>query len=290
MTDVLTETFRCEKYVSMFPTGMPLRSCLRRQLERVALAKQQPRDWPAAKPFCAGECPLGRANLERARAAGVEARTCPLCGSALVGAHSCETCLARRIEAGKEVPRGVLPPPVAQMSERIWSGQVPDVPFVPPASAHGAETTAARPTAEERRQTFERHEREAAARRAAQEQHNPEGPAAPAMETEMAKTVCGNCKSPSRHRGTCKGGPRVPADSGEVTKSKAGRGKPEPSMADVIERATQGAPSVVVAGWTVEQLLSFVAEARKELKRRRDEARALAARLESAIDDMGEAA
>ena len=50
--DLLATTFHCEKYVALFPAGMPLRACLRRQLERVAEAKRPAAEWPPAKPFC----------------------------------------------------------------------------------------------------------------------------------------------------------------------------------------------------------------------------------------------
>lgn len=121
----LAELFHCDRFVGMFPTGMPYRACLRRQAERKRLVgpNGKPAEWADVHPYCAAECPLGRENA--ARFPGV-ARSCPSCGAARLGGAACTSCSAAA--AGDQVPVGVLPRP----SLPPWRPDLPDTPFVPP--------------------------------------------------------------------------------------------------------------------------------------------------------------
>lgn len=127
--DRLQVLFRCERYAPR-PPGMTVRACLRRQLERQRGAKRGELG-PPAKPFCAGECPEGRAH--RAACADRTLGACPSCGAALIETTTCETCAAAREERSGAPARGHLPKRVPE-SVRIWTGEVPDVPFAPPAT------------------------------------------------------------------------------------------------------------------------------------------------------------
>lgn len=196
----LAALFRCERYLHLFPTGMPLRACLRRQLERqLALdGKRRPlpiEDWPAAKPYCAEECLLGRGNLAAARAAGVPAETCLKCGAAQVGSGSAAPCQGCP-ENEKQVPRGHLPPPGPGLSSRIWNGEAPDVPIGPPSGAQAASPKERRRAAEEPEEQLE------------QEDDHQEEPAEPAEEgDDMAKekscSRCGKKLRSDNTRGVC---------------------------------------------------------------------------------------
>lgn len=200
---LLTETFRCEVFQALFPgDSMPVRACLRRQLERIPTTDRKGRleplsEWPAPKPYCASECPVGRSHLERARAEHVPAETCLRCGSAQVGEGSANPCQGCPTD-GKAVPRGHLPPPRAPSSERIWTSEVPDVPIGGPGPAR------AKPVA-----TFELHERQAAARRVALEDDDQDVPAELAEERTMAKpeekhcSKCGKKLRSDNKRGIC---------------------------------------------------------------------------------------
>lgn len=56
-----------------------------------------------------------------------------------------------------------------------------------------------------------------------------------------------------------------------------------------VRRALMGnGPTIQVATLGVEKLLELVAEAKKELARRRDEARILASKLETALEELGQ--
>jgi endogenous inhibitor of DNA gyrase (YacG/DUF329 family) len=133
--DRLGELFRCERYLTLFPSGMPKRACLRRQLERLSATDTRGKPapiaaWPAAKPFCAMECQLGVTNLEDLRRAGVPLATCPKCGAAQVGAGQAAACPGCLPDEKLVPPK--RPPAKAEMSARIWSGEALDVPIGAP--------------------------------------------------------------------------------------------------------------------------------------------------------------
>lgn len=251
-SELLGELFRCDKYQGLFPgASMPVRACLRRQLERIptkdAKGRLQPLDeWPAPKPYCAAECPVGRGHLERARAQHVPAETCLRCGAAQVGDGSANPCQGCPPD-DKAVPRGHLPPPRAPSSERIWSGEVPDVPIGAPGPARP------RPVA-----TFEQHEREAAARRVAL-QDDDQVPAEPAEERTMAKPegkrTCGvkGCGAPLRSdnkSGVCSPCNRRRKAPGDAQKSTVKAAAPKvtplrpatPRRAKALDRGLEEAP------------------------------------------------
>lgn len=127
---VLQELFECERHVTLFHGEMPIKACLRRQVERQRGAKPGTLG-PPTKPYCAsGECALGHTMAEKAKLAGVIAKACPGCGTALLGDVACETCAASAMEArGAGPAKGFLPPTGAPPSERIWNGEAPDVPI-----------------------------------------------------------------------------------------------------------------------------------------------------------------
>jgi hypothetical protein len=218
--DLLGRLFRCERFVGLFPTGMPMRACLRRQLDRLVTldgkGQQRPaRDWPAAKPFCAGECSLGRQHLEEARAAGVPAETCLRCGSAQVGSGSAAPCVGCEPDA-KEVPHGHLPPAARLRSDRIWTGEVPDPPIAPPSAGQTASLPAMRRLADERRQNYELHERQAASRRASvEEQDHQEEDGTMAKDVEKHCSKCGKKLRSDNTRGVCGSRCKEPAGSQE---------------------------------------------------------------------------
>jgi hypothetical protein len=249
--DRLGELFRCERYLSLFPTGMPKRACLRRQLERLpstdARGKVLPLDaWPPAKVFCAKECALGRENLVAIQAFAIQATTCTACGSALVGGGACPGCAARALDAGKSVPSGNLAKTAlgqAPMSTRLYTGEVPDVAIGPPPGA-----------------APKRHEPRGAARvevagsgappvapKAAPYRAPPTGPAprAPAEEAEtMAKgtgtkqcRICGKGLRVDNTRGIC-GKPCKPKDGKPAAASPPKERSPAPTKSGAAPAAT----------------------------------------------------
>ena len=81
----------------------------------------------------------------------------------------------------------------------------------------------------------------------------------------------------TRHLSTCPTQGKAPPKREKVV---------ELNPVSTIARAMRGAPSVVVAQLDVDQLLQLVGEARKELERRRDQARSLVSKLETAIEEL----
>lgn len=124
-SDALAVLFHCDTYVNLFPSGMPRRACLRRQLEVDANGKPK-------RPACASGCPIGAEVLRALE--GVPRRVCEKCLALLVGDEAegpCPTCTARRME--RAVPATwFLPPGGAPAQDVIWSGKLPDVPIAPP--------------------------------------------------------------------------------------------------------------------------------------------------------------
>jgi len=117
----LQRAFHCERFVGMFgPNGMPIRACLRRQLERKRVGEGAKARWEPREAFCATSCELGRANL--ASVPEGTATTCSSCGAALVGVEACEVCH----------PEPALPREKPAASARIWEPGRPDVAIGPP--------------------------------------------------------------------------------------------------------------------------------------------------------------
>jgi hypothetical protein len=127
-TDALSVLFDCSRFVHLFPTGMPVRACLRRQMEHRAVkdAKGAIRSWTPAHEYCATACELGKA---RRRIAAVPASTCPKCGAARIGAVAQESCgQCEDLAAPKKAPPPTSTRLPAPEQERIWrEGAVPDV-------------------------------------------------------------------------------------------------------------------------------------------------------------------
>lgn len=233
--ELLQVMFTCERYRSDFPRGMPVKACLRRQLDRQESTKPGELG-PARRPFCAGECSVGAAHRASAEAEGIPLRSCPGCGSALVGADAepCAACAARRLEEGKDVPRGALPAVGPGVSSRIWSGEVPDVPIGGPGKRRGGGALAARGGPGSSAALREAREERAAARRREleEEMHHQEEPAEPAKERRMA---CGECGSKTVHKGWCEkrpGGPmKGPAGKRpEVAAERPGKARAAPTV------------------------------------------------------------
>jgi len=216
--DILNDTFRCDRFGLI-----PVRGCLRRQIDRQESTKSGELG-PPRRAFCADTCGVGASYRASARDAGIHLEPCPACGSALIGpdATPCATCAARRLDAGKDVPRGALP--TVAPSARLWTGEVPDVPISPPGQAAAGH----RPNPS--RALYEQRERAAAARREAlraEEQDHQEEPAEPAEEERMA---CKECGSKTCHKGWCTcrpGGPLKGAKRGPGA-AKAPAAKPAP--------------------------------------------------------------
>jgi hypothetical protein len=119
----LAKLVACDRYVRLFPQGMPLRACLRRQLEHQKRASGK--GWDPARPFCAGECGIGKEL--RAKLPEGAAWACTTCGAAVVGATACETC-HEKLTLKQVLPRT---PSKAPPQERIWTSEVPDTPIAP---------------------------------------------------------------------------------------------------------------------------------------------------------------
>lgn len=95
------------------------------------------------------------------------------------------------------------------------------------------------------------------------------------LRSDNKTGVCSPCsrarKGPARAKPA-----RAPAPRAQVS----------PGAAEIV-RSLPSAPSVLVAGLDVEQLLQLLSEGRKELVRRQEAARSLASRIESAIQELG---
>jgi hypothetical protein len=222
----LAQLFHCERHVRTFgPNGMPLRACLRRQLERKRVGEGAKAKLQVVHEFCGeGACELGRANLE---AAGEAARTCPGCGAALLEVEACEVCHPARALAAK--------PPA---SARIWEqGAVPDVAIGPPPAT--SEFTGYRPNvghvfttdAEGTARAMQRKRRFAAEHQHANQvdatlygeeqdldagdprENEPPAREAPTEEGTMprggAHAACKECGSTTRHKASCSKPPRT---------------------------------------------------------------------------------
>jgi len=141
----LNDLFTCPRF-----GPLTHRACLRRQLERQESTKRGV-EGPPVRAYCAsGECETGRAI--RSGLSHAPAKACPKCGSALIPGHllgvtagePCPTCEARKQEeTGKrstpDAKHGVYSHQTRTMTgpqDRIWSGGLPDVPFVPPSSTN----------------------------------------------------------------------------------------------------------------------------------------------------------
>jgi hypothetical protein len=222
--DVLQELFDCERFVNLFPEGMPLRACLRRQDERrtevVVLRKARPehgiraktenRDAGPVHPFCATECELGRAN--RARVDGAAAAATPRAG------------------AEEQARPG-----------RIWSGEVPEVPIGGPPGT-GAPERAMPPNwtlSGDARRRETKHETPATPAQAAQ---------ATTEEDEMLK------RKPLECCGSLGGAHRAGCEKAGGSKPKAGAAPAPPkqakgprSLAEVAARSQARAQSTSVA-------------------------------------------
>jgi ribosomal protein L32 len=181
VTERLNELFECPSpaFRALFPRGMPVKACLRRQAELRILrdGKGRRTGAEAVHPVCALECERGRANLARA---AVPLSACGTCGSAQVGNSTCPTCAEERaahVVQPREAPR---PPPQGL----IWTDQAPDAPIAPPrprALAFGDDVledlTRRVAEAEERR-----------AQRDALQVRGSAGPAAEALGNDRART------------------------------------------------------------------------------------------------------
>lgn len=188
--ELLTRMFTCDRFRADFPRGMPVKACLRRQLDRQEGVKPGQLG-PPRRPFCAGECRTGLVHRVAAEAVGVTLSSCPVCGSALIGLSptDCATCAERRHDAGKFVPKGFNAAERAQVSTRIWEpGAVPDVAIAPASKA-----PAAAPAARSHRRDPEveawagRQAPKHPMCRTTLEQDHPEEPAEPAEEETMAR-------------------------------------------------------------------------------------------------------
>jgi len=216
MSESLDTLFRCE----YFGRDLLRKHCLRRQLEcqeAVVVVRETPGGSPMpprkkqqAGPPVHGHCASGKCEQGRAIQAlfpGLQLGTCGACGTALIGTTACPTCAARAADAK---PPHVLPVK-PQPSERIWKENLPEAPFVPPATgmkrdaaraspaepAHGPPSARLQPTTSP-----------APARDVDEEDHMPKG---------MRRNPCTGCGSKgTRHIGDCPeakkkaGAPRVP--------------------------------------------------------------------------------
>lgn len=246
----LSELFDCSRFRNLFPSGMPVRACIRRQLEAREVADGKGKKLEPRHAYCANECALGREKLAQLPASS--AWTCSACGAAVINADSCEVCQEKR--SVTTVRRSPPPNPPAQ--KRIWAPDAPDAPLGPPpatseysghrpkvAWAPGSTTDArllALSQQRARREAAEANEKGPAdVRRALAEPPHEAAPSAkpepttlpgpvdpatpparPAEETTMAKPnedkkLCSNCKrTPLRsdnESGICGGCRRAPA-------------------------------------------------------------------------------
>lgn len=129
--ELLQRLFPCERYVNLFPGGMPMRACVRRQLDRLPAKDGEggtlpEAEWAPAKPFCASECQVGLRNRAQLIEAGVPARTCTQCGSGRVGtAQQAECPGCGPGERAAAMRRGERCGP----NTRLWTGEVPNTPI-----------------------------------------------------------------------------------------------------------------------------------------------------------------
>jgi hypothetical protein len=277
-TELLGELFHCERYLSLFPSGMPKRACLRRQLERQpakdASGKARPlAEWPAPKPFCATECQVGRSQLQELRAAGVAATTCPSCGAALVGAGAAETCPGCEPD---EAPRsGLQARPRVAPSVRIWTGEAPDVPLPGPEKTRAA--LGERPVASA-------GVRGAPPRRSVDATTPPPTAEEERTMPKEAKKGCPECGSPTMHKASCS---RRPAARAATVKAPAAaaprytRGKQAEAGAPVVAAEGKRDLRAVTLDYLLlerRSALATVVNVDEELRRRQEEiARALGA-------------
>lgn len=288
--DLLQSLVPCERYRGRFSTGLPVSGCLRRQLERLPGAKRGTVG-PPKFPACA-VCLQGTEVAARAAEAGITRGTCPTCGAALIGDAACEVCMDTKAPA-----RGFLPVGV-EKSERIWSGEVPDVPIGRPPAALTPGEEAAAATA---RRVREAAPRVAPARVEPPSRHDVaisgskahHEPARPAEEEAMAGKTCSKCGKDLRADNTA-------GICGDQTgcrarvAAKAGKPALPPRPARAVERPRKlvgAAKHVGLENMTVPELLALVDQAKAELRRRRDEAAANLRAIEKEIGDaLGEAA
>lgn len=274
MTEVLRQLFRCERYAATYPHGMTVAACLRRQLERQRSAKPS-QVGPPAKPFCAEECPTGRAH--RAACAGLASGACPSCGAALIETTRCTTCEAAREERSREPARGHLPVKRVPESVRLWTGEVPDVPIAPlsavPARLPPAPTYTLRPAAAARAEEplFDDPGEED------DEPSTPHQPATPAQQhqetmmppkTEKPRQGCEHCGNRTIHKATC------PKRAAKKTPPPPRPRLTAPARASVTVRALPQ-----VEDLPDEYLLACVAEREARVERIQREAQERVARL-----------
>jgi hypothetical protein len=291
----LLELFTCERLREQFPRGMSRRACVRRQLEH----RKDGKGWTPAHPACAVDCPQSRETLDAVF--GVVASTCAKCGAAVIATDACPTCAEKR-SVHQVQPREV---PRAPAQDRLWSGEVPDVPIGGPPAALGArprvpfsfgtspallELAAKRARAEAARVGHpetagaqrEEHALDEPAERAPEVVHPSPARLAPAdhqpQETAMP---CKECKSPTRHKLTCSKSP-------ERQKPPARAVPPVPppppgatrGPAKTVKRAAVDVrPLPPVEELPDDYVLAAVAEGKRRAARIREEA--IAARAEA---------
>jgi ribosomal protein L32 len=295
VTERLNELFECPSpaFRALFPRGMPVKACLRRQAELRILrdGKGRRTGAEAVHPVCALECERGRANLARA---AVPLSACGTCGSAQVGNSTCPTCAEERaahVVQPREAPR---PPPQGL----IWTDQAPDAPIAPPrprALAFGDDVLedltrrvaeAARRSGPPPTETAEPHREEQAMRAVADAETaklrnfeiskptpiaapvNPEQPAnEPAEERTMPRgkreSPCEGCGATGmRHRKSCKE---------KLAPKPAAKATPRAPRPRYEAEAELGAKSVPELVHERAGHLRAVAEIEGELQRRREQ-------------------
>ena len=115
----------------------------------------------------------------------------------------------------------------------------------------------------------------------------------PKPSTSPDRRTCAapGCSTPLRSdnkTGVCSPCSRARKGPGQAKPARpAAPRAPASPAATAIVRSLPSAPSVLVAGLDVEQLLQLLSEGRRELVRRKDAARSLASRIESAIEELG---
>jgi hypothetical protein len=256
MSPALDDLFRCERFLSLFPRGMTVRACLRRQDEQRELkdVKGKVVEKLPVHPFCAIECDLGRASRAAAPAA-------PGLMPTPENAHS--------------------PVPV---SSRLWTGEVPDVPI---GAAPGSGPRPPLPnftfTGPIAAATALRRSRDASNEggkpATPEEQHHPEPPAEPAQESVMP---CPECKSPTRHKVDCS-----KAAKGKPAPKETKGAKPARRLKVVKVVEKRRAPPVPAASQALppvqdlpdEYLLACVEERTERVERIQREAQERVARL-----------
>lgn len=272
--EALSRLVQCERHRNLFPSGMPLRACLRRQLGRQPGTKGTL--GPPTHGYCAsGECALGYTMAEAAKAHGIATAVCPTCGAVLFDGAACEVCTAAAQEKRGAPPATGFLPRGIEKSERIWSKDAPDAPIGPPPAG---------PTPGEERATAAlKRVREAAPRVAPATvvQVNQE-PARPAEETTMRARKCCGSKGP-RHMAGC-------AEAGNVGTGKSAL-PPKLKAEKVSARKVVAAPVPIdldsLGGWEPAQLRVLKARVDEVL---RAKLAALEAETQAVRDALGEAA